>query len=203
MVCQYYDEDTQHWEDWPSTPNTECDVTNGFSLSISSSDVGATGAMDEFATYRPEKYVDTRIVYTSTSSLLEDDAGRVAIDTFKIHFIETCYDLDITVSAGVNAEYIYLTHANSGNLDVEATYGFANDNTCTKTRVAWIKPEGTPADGWVSIPSGTYPFIALHSTYGVRINHQLAANEYDAPLRFDVWIDVSTASDVASHAAAN
>ena len=156
--------------------------------------------MDVYATYQPEKYVDTRIVYTSTSSLLADDAGRVAIDYFKVHFVETCYDLDIAVTAGINSEYIYDIHSNTDPLDIEATYSFTNDATCGYTRTARIKTEGSPDSDYVAIPSGTFPFIALHSTYGVRINHQRTGNEYDVPERFTIEIMVENSATYSTHA---
>jgi hypothetical protein len=190
MVCQYYDHDLDHWTDWPAIPNTLCTFGGGITFDIQTTATGSTGAMNEYATYQPEKFVDTRIVYTSTNSLLEDAAGRVVYDEFQIHFVEACYNLDITVSTALEAEYTYLTHAASGNLDIEASYAFANDASCTKVRTAYIRPEG-PENAWVSIPSGSYPFLTLDSTYGVRVAHtQADATDYDTPTRYDVWIDV-------------
>ena len=100
-------------------------------IEITTAATGSTGAMNEYATYQPELYVDTRIVYTSTSSLLADDDGRVAIDYFKVHFVEGCYNLNIVVATGIEDangnEYVdYLVHANSAALDLEAVYTITN-----------------------------------------------------------------------------
>ena len=62
-----------------------------------------------------------RIVYTSTSSNLADDDGRVAIDYFNLHIREECYDLSIVLDAGFD-DVDYLVHANSQPENYEGTY---------------------------------------------------------------------------------
>ena len=181
-------------------------------IEITTAATGSTGAMNEYATYQPELYVDTRIIYTSTSSLLADDDGRVAIDYLKVHFVEGCYDLNIVVATGIEDangnEYVdYLVHANSAALDLEAVYTITNDASCTITRTAYIKPQGYAESSWTALDSGTYPFITLKTSpatsKGVTVDQQLTSNEFDTPEFFDVWIKVSGDSTYSSHAEAN
>ena len=53
-----------------------------------------------------------RIVYTSTSSQLSDDDGRVAYDYFDLTLKEACYQLSIVLDAGFN-DIDYRVHAAS------------------------------------------------------------------------------------------
>ena len=83
-----------------------------------------------------------RIVYTSTSSNLADDDGRVAIDAFNVHFREDCWNLSIVLTAGFD-DVDYRVHANSAAEAYEGTYSITNNNsgnTCSVTRTAYAKP---------------------------------------------------------------
>ena len=60
-------------------------MTNGVVVELESTDTGI------IANYQPEGTVKMRIVYTSTSSNLSDDDGRVAYDYFDLTLKEACY----------------------------------------------------------------------------------------------------------------
>ena len=101
------------WTTYTDAPIKECDTTNGITFEIETSDTGTNGDMDVYTTYQPELYIPMRVVYTSTSSLLADDEGRVAIDYFTVHFREDCFDLSIVLTAGFD-NVDYRVHTNSG-----------------------------------------------------------------------------------------
>lgn len=143
MVCEYYDTNAQTWTAWTDPPIKHCDVSNGVTFELQSTDTsGGAGAMTNYATYQPEKDVSMRIVYTSTSSNLADDDGRVAIDYFNVHFREACWNLSIVLTAGFN-DVDYRVHAASAAENYEGTYSITNNNsgsTCSVTRTAYAKP---------------------------------------------------------------
>ena len=79
-----------------------------------------------------------RIVYTSTSSTLQDADGRVAIDYFDLTIVEACYQLDIELTAGFS-DIDYRVHAASAAEINVATFGITNDSGCTITQTTQIK----------------------------------------------------------------
>jgi hypothetical protein len=98
--------------DGTTPPVTFCDVANGVTYAITTAATGSTGVLTEYATYQPELWLPTRIVYTSTSSILDADEGSVAIDYFNVHYVEDCWNLSIVLGAGFS-DVDYRVHANS------------------------------------------------------------------------------------------
>ena len=97
--------------------------------------------MNVYSTYQPEIYIPMRVVYTSTSSILADDDGRVTIDYFTVHFREDCFDLSIVLTAGFN-DVDYRVHSLSTIENYEGTYDITSNNaggTCTVTRTNYAK----------------------------------------------------------------
>ena len=131
-----------------------------------------------------------RIVYTSTSSTLSDDAGRVAYDYFDITIVENCYALEIVLDAGF-ADIDYRVHSASTAQTETLTITLNNDNSCTVTTVVKIKLEGAPDTDYQDItltaPVDDYTGFITPSGNGIAVDNTDVAR-WATPTTYDVWI---------------
>ena len=202
MDCEYYNEDSQSWETYTDPPMKVCSMAGGLTFELESTDASV-------ASYRPERNVSMRIVYTSTSSNLSADEGAVAIDYFNLHVREECYDFGITLTTGLG-DISYLVQSSSTSTNQEAVFSLSGDsgsNDCTISYTVQIKEQGQPESSYVDISDAAYnTWLAKSSTvrgnYGITITATDTA-AWPEPKTYDVWVRVEGSSTYASHADAN
>ena len=78
-----------------------------------------------------------RIVYTSTDSTLADDAGRVAYDYFELTIVESCYQLSLSFTAGID-DIDYRVHSAAAAETYTPTKSIS-DSSCTVTYTVYTK----------------------------------------------------------------
>ena len=189
MDCEYYNEDSQSWETYTDAPMKLCTMAGGLTFELESTDANV-------GDYRPETNVSMRIVYTSTSSNLSDDEGRVAIDYFNLFIKEECYDFGIAVSTGID-DVTYYVQSSATSSTQEAVFTLSGDsasNDCTISYTVSIKESGQPDTSYVDISDAAYSgWLALSNTvrgnYGITIT-ATDTTDWDEPQSYDVWINV-------------
>ena len=150
MACEQWDATELEWTDVTSTdpPFDQCNTASGIVIEVDSGTDAAT-----YDNYRPEVTLTYRVVYTSTYSMVTDGTDQV-IDQFTITYRDACYNLALTLTAGVE-DFTYLVHPSASMVSKSPTFTDSSSGACSTLKTWYGKKSGADEDAWQLITASS------------------------------------------------